>query len=462
MIDHHTYSVKGMHCPSCEMIVERKLKKITGIKSAEALMSAGSVTIGCEGVCPPVEELNRIFAGTEYSFAESALAEKSGRLSGLAQPLAIAVIAIAAFFAISSTGVSLLVMITPESTYGALFLFGLIAGISSCAALTGGLVLSLSAGWLASSGEQGSMVRKTIPHILFNSGRIAAYTLLGALLGLVGETIKISSFVSGAAVIAVSLLMVALALQMLGFTSFSRLRIALPKKFSAGILSKKHEKRAVHPLITGSMTVLLPCGFTMISEGAAVLSGSALQGMLIMFFFVLGTTPALLGIGISSMQLSSNRKTSPLFLKTSGLLIIFFVMYNLNVQFGTAGLITGQGSSSASASLSGPDPGPAVQASEIPGSGNIQPKTVSLVYTEATDIAPNSFTVKRGEKVRFEVNPSDTGSGCMSTIMVPGLWERAEPLIKGKKIVMEFTPERTGSYKITCAMGVPRGVILVR
>jgi uncharacterized protein len=90
------------------------------------------------------------------------------------------------------------------------------------------------------------------------------------------------------------------------------------------------------------------------------------------------------------------------------------------------------------------------------------PKTVTTVYTTAKDIAPNSFTVETGQKVRFEVNPTDTGSGCMSAIMIPGLWDKPEPLVKGKKIVMEFTPKHPGTYKITCAMGVQRGVINVR
>ena len=89
-------------------------------------------------------------------------------------------------------------------------------------------------------------------------------------------------------------------------------------------------------------------------------------------------------------------------------------------------------------------------------------KTISIGYTNAKDIAPNSFTVNRGERVRLEVNPMDTGSGCMSTIMVPGLWDKSQPLVKGKKIVLEFTPQRPGAYKITCNMGVPRGVINVR
>ncbi len=89
-------------------------------------------------------------------------------------------------------------------------------------------------------------------------------------------------------------------------------------------------------------------------------------------------------------------------------------------------------------------------------------ESITVGYTKAHDISPNTFTVKTGEKVRLEVNPTDTASGCMSEIMVPGLWNKPQPLVKGKKIVMEFTPQKAGTYKITCAMGVPRGVINVR
>jgi uncharacterized protein len=70
--------------------------------------------------------------------------------------------------------------------------------------------------------------------------------------------------------------------------------------------------------------------------------------------------------------------------------------------------------------------------------------------------------VKSGQKVRLVIDTKDSGTGCMKSIMIPGLWNRPEPLIKGRPIVMEFTPRKTGAYKITCAMGVPRGVINVR
>ena len=101
-------------------------------------------------------------------------------------------------------------------------------------------------------------------------------------------------------------------------------------------------------------------------------------------------------------------------------------------------------------------------AGKVVTSQNSGVKTFTVLYSNAKNMAPNTFTVKTGERVRIEVNPLDTASGCMNTIMVPGLWDKPEPIIKGKKIVMEFTPQRPGSYKITCAMGVNRGVIVVK
>ncbi len=89
-------------------------------------------------------------------------------------------------------------------------------------------------------------------------------------------------------------------------------------------------------------------------------------------------------------------------------------------------------------------------------------ESFSVGYTKAHDIEPKSFTVKKGDKVHIEINPTDTATGCMSEIMVPGLWDRPQPLVKGKKVVMEFTPQKPGAYKITCAMGVVRGVINVK
>jgi hypothetical protein len=75
------------------------------------------------------------------------------------------------------------------------------------------------------------------------------------------------------------------------------------------------------------------------------------------------------------------------------------------------------------------------------------------------DISPQSFTVTAGKPVRMEIDVQIDGSGCMSTILIPGIINQPELLVKGQKIVWEFTP-KAGTYDITCAMGVPRGMLI--
>ncbi|MBI2411402.1 MAG: sulfite exporter TauE/SafE family protein [Candidatus Kerfeldbacteria bacterium] len=86
---------------------------------------------------------------------------------------------------------------------------------------------------------------------------------------------------------------------------------------------------------------------------------------------------------------------------------------------------------------------------------------IKTAYTYNTDIQPNTFTVQSGKPVRFEIEAKENGSGCMSTIMIPTLYNTPELLEKGKTVAMNFTPTQPGTYEITCAMGVPRGTITV-
>ena len=85
-----------------------------------------------------------------------------------------------------------------------------------------------------------------------------------------------------------------------------------------------------------------------------------------------------------------------------------------------------------------------------------------MTYTHIGGLSPNPVEVKKGEKVRLEIEVKDNEYGCMSTLMLPRLFPRAQTLRAGSTLVMEFTPTVTGSYQFTCAMGVPhRGVLNV-
>ncbi len=87
-------------------------------------------------------------------------------------------------------------------------------------------------------------------------------------------------------------------------------------------------------------------------------------------------------------------------------------------------------------------------------------QVIKTTYTTANDISPNTFTVKAGIPVRMEIDVKDNGSGCMGSIMIPRLTS-PEYLEKGKITTFTFTPG-VGEYPITCAMGVPRGKIIVK
>ncbi len=86
---------------------------------------------------------------------------------------------------------------------------------------------------------------------------------------------------------------------------------------------------------------------------------------------------------------------------------------------------------------------------------------LKTTYTTTKDIQPSTFIAKVGQSTNLEVESKDDGYGCMSTITIPGLTDQVELLEKGKKITLRFTPTRAGEYPITCAMGVPRGLIKV-
>ena len=78
----------------------------------------------------------------------------------------------------------------------------------------------------------------------------------------------------------------------------------------------------------------------------------------------------------------------------------------------------------------------------------------------ADDIRPNKFTVKAGTPVQFDIEAKEDGFGCMGSIMIPGLDNNPQGFEKGKITTLKFTPQKSGTYTITCAMGVPKGTII--
>jgi len=64
-----TYQVEGMHCKSCEILIEETLEGIKGVKKAEVNLSKNELVIESEKEISS-GKLNAIFKNNGYSFGD--------------------------------------------------------------------------------------------------------------------------------------------------------------------------------------------------------------------------------------------------------------------------------------------------------------------------------------------------------------------------------------------------------
>ena len=62
-----TYKVQGMHCGSCELLIEEKLIALPGVKQAKASTPKGEVELIGESNLPSEKQVNDILKEMGYS-----------------------------------------------------------------------------------------------------------------------------------------------------------------------------------------------------------------------------------------------------------------------------------------------------------------------------------------------------------------------------------------------------------
>lgn len=456
-IREYTYFVKGMHCASCEILIEKKLLALKEIKSVEASATKGKVVVVYQGQKPSANKLNEIFKRENYLFFNQPvkIAEKKEG-NGLFIIAGAALFIIVGFFILKNSGLAGLINVKSTSSLPMFFLLGLLAGVSSCAALVGGLILSMSKQWLGMYSAKNSTLEKLQPHLMFNMGRIASYAVLGGVLGLLGTKLQISLSFTALLIIAVSIMMTFLALQMLGVRAFRKFQFTMPRFVTSHIADETNFQAKYMPFLMGALTFFLPCGFTITTQGLALISGNPIQGALIMLFFVLGTSPALLAIGLSAVKFSRKPRLSYKFLKVGGILVLFFALYNINSQLNVLGF---SGFSDLRLNFNNQQ-----AANNNDNEEGLPPivngKQVIKMDAFSSGYKPNYFKVKVGVPVRWEINDAGT-SGCTNAIISQGLFQGAINLEPGQTSIKEFTPTKPGKYKFSCWMGMISGIIEV-
>ncbi|MBI3963802.1 MAG: sulfite exporter TauE/SafE family protein [Candidatus Kerfeldbacteria bacterium] len=345
------------------------------------------------------------------------------------------------------------------------FLTGLTTGGLSCLAVQGGLLAGLIANQKGEELRDGDTPATRprsfdrldwMPVTLFLIAKLIVHTLFGALLGALGSVLSLSLGVRLAFQAFTALFMIATALNLLHVHPIFRYMAFQPPRFvRRWIRGSTNQKAFFAPAVLGLMTVFIPCGVTQAMEVLAINSGSAVTGALIMFFFVLGTSPLFSLIGVATAKLSEALRGK--FLKFAAIVLVGMALYSVNGVLQVLDApVTAQkvfaairgGDSSAVDATTGGGPNMSVE--------DVQRVTIDV---RSNGYTPNRFRVASGKPVVLTVQTNDVYTCAASfTFRAFGIFTTMQPT---DRKVFTFTPQQKGTYTFSCSMGMYTGTMEV-
>lgn len=219
-----------------------------------------------------------------------------------------------------------------EINLAGVFIIGVLASLSSCMAVVGSLVLTLSADF--------AHEKSKTPLVVFHVSRLLSFFILGGVIGLLGKAFTLSpnaNFVLNLILFAVMFINGMVLLDV--FKIFRKFSFRMPTKSLEFIDKRLQIKNIFTPALLGMATFFLPCGFTQSMQVYTLTTRDFLFGGITMLTFALGTLPMLSLVSVASVALSTNKHAN-IFYKTAGFLIIFFGFLNLYGGLVSIGAIT--------------------------------------------------------------------------------------------------------------------------
>lgn len=446
-----TFPVLGMTCRSCEVRIAKFVGKLPNVERVTASAARGQVTVECSG---PVSTaaIERAIGKAGYEIGRNPWLERDLSVWATA---GLGVLLVAALAALAQvTGIGDLASGAGELSSGGLLvalLLGLAAGVSTCMALVGGLVLGLSASFQARQGTTGDAQPGVLglmrPALVFMVGRIAGYAVFGAALGAIGASITMPPHVTAVLMITVAIVMMLVGARLTGLSPriagwSPTLPLGLGSRLGLGegSVDAYSDRRAA---FLGAASFFLPCGFTQAIQVYALSTGSPLLAAALLGVFAIGTAPGLLAL--AGLPVVVPTKARPTLLRLVGVVVIGFAVMNAS-----AGLrLTGFGIPS----LVG-------IAAAAPMPGTLGPDGIQRIttYQDADGYSPRNVVIYAGYPVLWTMESSTT-STCAASLFAPGVGVRMRLELGPNLIKLPALPE--GILDYTCAMGMYGGRITV-
>ncbi len=224
------------------------------------------------------------------------------------------------------------------------FVTGLTTGGLSCLAVQGGLLASslahqIEQDYIGQAAQHKSRKKSKVqmpvrsssafPIFLFLVAKIVAYTLLGALLGLLGSYLTLSPTVRAFLMIAIGIFMVGNALRMFKVHPIFRYFSIEPPKFITRYIRRTAKGTDTFtPIFLGALTVFIPCGVTQAMMAAALGTGSIAMGAALMLAFTLGTSPVFFVIAYLTTELGS--RLEKFFMRFVAVVVLILGLVTMN------------------------------------------------------------------------------------------------------------------------------------
>jgi uncharacterized protein len=472
-----TVQVAGMTCRSCEVRIGRYVGGIPNVLRVTASAIRGQVEI--ESSAP-------VSAGS-ISLAIQAAGYKVGRTRWVERDPAVwltaasGILMVAAFAVVAQrVGLGGLASGAGSLSSGGLvvaLLLGLAAGVSTCMALVGGLVLAMSAAFqksqAASAVRSAGIGAQMHPALVFMAGRIVGYGVLGAALGAVGASVTMPPRVTAMLMIAVAVVMIILGTRLTGLspriaTWSPTLPMGIGRRLglSGGPAGGYSDGRAAG---LGAASFFLPCGFTQAVQIYALSTGSPLFAGALMATFAIGTAPGLLAVaGLPTVVPSGMR---PTLLRLVGVVVLGFAILNGSAGLRLAGVsLPAPGAQSVAAARPiATEPlatdliatGPTVTDTALgPTAAAPTPDRAQRLttYQNEDGYTPEEVTIYAGIPTHWTIKSSSTVS-CTFALVVPDL--NIQVTLELGDNTIELPALSKGKLDYSCAMGMVGGRINV-
>ena len=283
------------------------------------------------------------------------------------------------------------------------------------------------------------------PSLQYNAGRVVSYTLLGGIVGMLGQVIGFDNSVKGYVTIVAGAFMILMGLNLMGAGSWAGKLIPGPPAFLKNRFNR--QKQSQKPFLVGLLNGFMPCGPLQSMQLYALGTGSFAAGALSMFAFSVGTVPLMFGMGFLSTLIS--RSVSQKLFRLSAVMVLALGV-----------VMTGRGLSLAGISF---DPGVSeTEMATLEDYGQIA-VVEEGVQTVTIELHPGYYepiVVQKGIPVKFNIKASEGSlNSCNDAVQIPA-FNIQKPLTVGDNWI-EFLPDEAGVVPFSCWMGMIRSEILV-